>query len=82
MFRDASIGFSVVPRLVGKGDEVILEVSPEYSRFKGGRVETQGVHTTVSGKLGEWIEIGGIAHSREPGESGDFGRFKNRKQGK
>ncbi len=60
VFRDASIGFSVVPRLVGKGEEVILEISPEHSRFRGSRVETFGAHTTVRGKLGEWIEIGGI----------------------
>jgi hypothetical protein len=63
VFRDASIGFSVIPRLVGKGDDVILEVSPEHSKFKGSRVETHGAHTTVSGKLGEWIEIGGMGHT-------------------
>ena len=63
VFRDASIGFSVIPRLVGKGDEVILEISPEHSKFKGGLIETQAAHTTVSGKLGEWIEIGGIEHT-------------------
>lgn len=70
VFRKATIGFSVVPRLVGKGDEVILEISPEHSRFKGGRVVTQGAHTTVSGKLGEWIEIGGIALTESLENSG------------
>ena len=72
VFRDASIGFSVVPRLTGKGDEVILEISPEHSRFKGNRVESSGAHTTVSGKLGEWIEIGGIDQNESSGSRGTF----------
>lgn len=63
VFRDASIGFSVIARLVGKGDEVILEISPEHSKFNSRRVESHVAHTTVSGKLGEWIEIGGIEHT-------------------
>ena len=63
VFRNATIGFSVTPRLVGEGDEVILEILPVHSKLKGNRIESHGAHTTVSGKLGEWIEIGGIEHT-------------------
>jgi hypothetical protein len=63
VFREATIGFSVVPRLVGKDDEVILEISPVHSKLKGGRMESHGAQTTVRGKLGKWIEIGGIDYT-------------------
>jgi type II secretory pathway component GspD/PulD (secretin) len=51
-FLDTATGFEAVPRLVG--ETVVLEIAP--------RRETPGQHqslvTTVSGRLGEWFEIG------------------------
>lgn len=64
-FRDATSGFYVLPRL--NGDRVTLLVSPHMSRVVPGRVpsfEIQNVETTASGRLGEWIAIGGIDQSR------------------
>ena len=61
-YRDATTGFYVVPRLAG--DRVTLDVSPQRetaSRRVPGGVEVQSMTTTVSGRLGEWMEIGGIA---------------------
>jgi hypothetical protein len=48
-YRDLSTGFEVVPRLAGGG--VTLEI---YQRSP-----VQAAATTVAGRLGEWIEIGG-----------------------
>jgi type II secretory pathway component GspD/PulD (secretin) len=60
-YRDASTGFYVLPRLAG--DRVTLDVSPQretISRRVPGAVNVQSMVTTVSGRLGEWMEIGGI----------------------
>lgn len=60
-YREASTGFYVRPRLTG--DRVTLEVNPHRDSFSGqgpGAMSVQRVATTVSGRLGEWIELGGI----------------------
>jgi type II secretory pathway component GspD/PulD (secretin) len=62
-FRDIDTGFYVRPRL--SGEQVTLEVSPQReSPGSGGSVSTQRVSSVVSGRLGEWIEVGGIVQSR------------------
>jgi hypothetical protein len=64
-YRDVQSGFYVLPRL--SGDQVLLEISPQRDTFAtpeqnlpGGSVNTQRAATTVAGRLGEWLEIGGI----------------------
>ncbi|MCI0400137.1 MAG: hypothetical protein L0Z68_02380 [Gammaproteobacteria bacterium] len=61
-YRDVTSGFHVLPRL--NGENVTLVITPQLSRFKSkahGVIETQAIETTVSGRLGEWIALGGIA---------------------
>jgi len=70
-YRDALTGFHVRPRLAG--DIVTLEVSPQRDTLGNqgrGSVNVQRVSTTVSGRLGEWMEIGGIVSGRSFEESG------------
>lgn len=60
VYRDIGQGFYAVPRLVG--DQVTLEISPQFDTPGNqgyGSVGTQRVSTTISGRLGEWIELGG-----------------------
>lgn len=60
-YRDVTTGFYVRPRIAG--DRVMLDISPQRESLSGdvrGGVNVQRVATTVSGRLGEWIEIGGI----------------------
>jgi Bacterial type II and III secretion system protein/Bacterial type II/III secretion system short domain len=61
-FHDATSGFYVLPRL--SGDTVTLLVSPHMSRLDSahGRpvFDIQNVQTTASGRLGQWITLGGI----------------------
>ena len=61
VYVDIGQGFSAVPRL--SGDRVTIEISPQFDSLAGrGRdVETQSLSTTVTGRLGEWIELGGGA---------------------
>ena len=64
-YRDASTGFLVTPRL--SGDRVTLDIAPQREVFvapKPGAVEAQRVTTTVSGRLGEWIEVAATSEER------------------
>jgi hypothetical protein len=65
-FLNVTTGFDVLPRL--NGDRVELEISPRLS-FVGNRgiqdVRFQELRTTVSVKLGEWVELGGINSARD-----------------
>lgn len=72
--QDVSTGFYVLPRLVG--DRVTLEISPQrasVSRGRGGeetRIDVQRLQTSVSGRLGEWMEIGAAVQQQSGQESG------------
>jgi len=74
--RDVSTGFYVLPRLAG--DRVTLEISPQREsvsrpRERGGegvRIDVQRLQTSVSGRLGEWIEIGAAVREQSGHESG------------
>ena len=64
-YRSANTGFLVVPRLTG--DRVTLEISSQREAFipeQRGGVDTQRVVTTVSGRLGEWIEVSAMSEER------------------
>jgi len=60
-YVDATSGFYVLPRL--NGDQVTLLVAPHLSKVSPGAApvfDVQNVETTATGRLGEWIAIGGI----------------------
>ena len=70
VYRDIGQGFSAVPRLVG--DKVTVEISPQFDSLGSsgrGSVDTQNLTTTVSGRLGEWIELGGSAQQTQGTEN-------------
>jgi hypothetical protein len=64
--QDARTGFVATPRL--SGDRVTLEISPSQQRLgppgHDAPVAGQTLTTTVSGRLGEWIELGSIRATR------------------
>jgi len=69
-YKDAVTGFYVLPRV--RGDNVVLEVNPFKSmRSDSGRenVDTQSAGTTVTGRIGEWILVGGVAEYVEQSRS-------------
>jgi len=65
-FLNVTTGFDVLPRL--NGDRVELEIAPRLS-FIGNRgvqdVHFQELRTTVSAKLGEWVDLGGMTSGRD-----------------
>ncbi|MFZ5558718.1 MAG: secretin N-terminal domain-containing protein [Pseudomonadota bacterium] len=61
-YVDAGTGFYARPRM--SGDRVTVTIRTARDRLTGdrrGSIETQSVETRVSARLGEWMEIGGIA---------------------
>ena len=78
-YKDATSGFYVLPRI--NGNRLTLMVTPQLSSVNSGQIPTfniQNVQTTVTGQLGEWIEIGGIGQSsRENRQSILSGNMSN-----
>ena len=71
VYRDIVQGFYAEPRLAG--DRVMLEISPQFDTPGNagyGSVNTQRVSTSVSGRLGEWIELGASGHQAMVHERG------------
>lgn len=66
----ATTGFYVLPRV--NGNRVSLQVSPFKNapvNNQSGVIETQQARTTVSGRLGEWLPIGGVSEQYQRSQS-------------
>ena len=70
VYRDIGTGFYAAPRL--SGDRVTLDISPTHDTPGAlpGSANVQHISTTVSGRLGEWIELGGSAQDTSGDRSG------------
>jgi len=69
-FANADTGFYVIPRV--SGDRVTLEISTARDRVRNpdtGAVNIQRASTVVSGRLGEWIAVGGSSETSERSRS-------------
>jgi len=78
-YRDVMTGFYALPRVAG--DQVTLEISPQRDTLAGpdqnlprGSVNVQRAATTISGRLGEWMEVGGVVQNVSTQQSGTLGR--------
>jgi hypothetical protein len=63
-YRDVASGFDVTPRV--NGDRVVLEISAQRQRLtdtNSGAADVQRVTTTVGGRLGDWLDLGGVVSS-------------------
>jgi len=70
-YKNATSGFYVLPRLVG--DRVSLDVlqnNVSLDRHGRQRFNVQRTGTTLSGRLGEWISIGGVTQQFNQSRSG------------
>jgi type II secretory pathway component GspD/PulD (secretin) len=66
----AQRGFRAKPRV--HGDQVNIEITSSNDRLseaQSGSIDSQHLQTVVSGRLGEWIEMGGVDQSRERSEN-------------
>ena len=71
VIQGAATGFEVVPRI--SGSTVYLEIAPQREQFAPGRsgaIQSERVSSTVSGRLGEWIDLGGASSASTRSDSG------------
>jgi hypothetical protein len=62
--RETASGFEAIPRLTGGG--VVVEIAQR----RDSPVQQQALSTTVSGRLGEWLDVGGAIESAARNERG------------
>lgn len=71
-YRSVSTGFYATARV--NGDTVQLDISPQQQRMSGPagdrRVQTAGLTTRLSGRLGEWMLAGGVTQGRTGSDRG------------
>jgi hypothetical protein len=80
VMQDAATGFEVVPRV--SGANVVLDIAPQREQFAPGRsgaIQSERAVTTVSGRLGEWLEIGGAAGASSRQDSGILSQRETRR---
>lgn len=81
-YRDIGSGFYAEPRVAG--DRVTVDIGAAHDRpargagLPPGSTDTQQLSTTVSGRLGEWMELGG-AHQETAAERRDLTRYSTRR---
>ncbi|MEE9342535.1 MAG: hypothetical protein V3V12_02750 [Gammaproteobacteria bacterium] len=80
--REYSSGFEVLPRI--RGTEVTLEISP-YKSLSGNRYQSETIHseslsTTLTGKLGQWLEIAGQQTEKSSNGTRSGVRYQTREQ--
>lgn len=70
--RNLQRGFMVTPRV--NGDQVILEISQQDERVGGNGIQSQSLNTQVVGRLGSWIQLGGVSETSSSTSSGILSR--------
>jgi hypothetical protein len=75
-YEDVSQGFVVRARLAG--DQVLLDIETRNDRVEGGTVRTGALTSSVSGRLGEWIPLGGSSAGSESAGGGLTTRYGTR----
>lgn len=71
VYHDIGQGFYAEPHLAG--DRVTLEISQQSDTLlnsRSGVAQVQRLSTTVSGRLGEWIQLGGSGQQKSGDERG------------
>jgi type II secretory pathway component GspD/PulD (secretin) len=82
VIQGAATGFEVVPRV--SGSMVLLEIAPQREQFAPGvpgAIQSERVVSTVSGRLGEWFEIGGSEGSAVRQDSGILSQRETQRSG-
>jgi hypothetical protein len=72
-------GFTALARV--NGETVSVAIAPRRANADGNQVNFQVANTTVSGRVSEWIEIGGIQEDVQTESQGIVHRTDSRGQG-
>ena len=74
-YRDVDTGFRVRPRV--HGDQVTLEISLRNDTVADANAQvfdTARIDSVISGRLGQWMEVGGVDQNRVQTEDGTISR--------
>jgi len=77
-YRDVGTGFRVRPRV--NGDQVTLEISTQRDSVGDPNAQSfnvQRVDSVISGRLGQWMELGGIGQQSTQSDRGTVSRRSN-----
>jgi hypothetical protein len=72
VMRETATGFEAIPRLAGGG--VLVEIAQRRETL----AQQQALSSTLSGRLGEWLEVGGAAESASRDDRGLASRSSSR----
>ncbi|MGA7802387.1 MAG: secretin N-terminal domain-containing protein [Gammaproteobacteria bacterium] len=78
-YKDIGSGFYVRARI--KGDTATVDISPQRQALApegGGMITSQQLTTTVSGKVGHWLDLGGAAGATDQQDAGTVYRTEQR----
>jgi type II secretory pathway component GspD/PulD (secretin) len=68
-YAQTGTGIAVVPRV--SGNNVTLDIGAQQEAFtRGGAIQGERAASTVSGQLGEWIDLGGASSASSRSDSG------------
>jgi type II secretory pathway component GspD/PulD (secretin) len=71
VYQDVGQGFYAVPQL--NGNRVTLEISQQADSLgQRGSINTQRIGTSVSGRLGEWLQLGGSGQQSANQQGGSW----------
>lgn len=68
VFKDIPTGFHVTPQI--RGVAVVLQITPQNSSVEKNAVTVQEIATTLSVRIGEWVEIGGLLQDKNATHNG------------
>ena len=72
-YQQMNSGFLVTPRVNGESVTLQIDQQAQQAGNRGG-IATQSLSTQASGRLGTWIELGGVTESGSSSGSGVAGR--------
>jgi len=74
-FSNQGSGLAVTPRRIGE-QQVMLEIQQQSRQRSAttGRIENQSLSTQVTGRLGQWLELGGLSGSSSTTQRGILSR--------
>jgi hypothetical protein len=70
IYQNVTTGFYVLPRT--RGNMVTLKIRPfrnSLSNSHTGSIETQSANTTIAGRIGEWLPVGGVTEQSQSSQS-------------
>ncbi|WP_313085050.1 secretin N-terminal domain-containing protein [Pseudomonas sp.] len=75
-YRNVTRGFYATATVQGDRVQVTLSShNDQLSRSQPGVIDVQQTETRVSGRLGEWISVGGLDEQASSGQSGTISRY-------